>query len=99
MTTANTNEDKLILGGHEFTSRFILGSGKFSLELVKACIEKAGTQIVTLALRRANEGGLANILTIFRRMLRFFRIRPAPEMQKRQFVSQDFPASLDAEIL
>ena len=37
-------EDKLILGGHEFTSRFILGSGKFSLDLVKACIEKAGTQ-------------------------------------------------------
>ena len=62
MTTANTNEDKLILGGHEFTSRFIMGSGKFSLELMKACIEKAGAQIVTLALRRANEGGLANIL-------------------------------------
>lgn len=62
MTTANTNEDKLILGGHEFTSRFILGSWKISLDLVKACIEKAGTQIVTLALRRANEGGLANIL-------------------------------------
>ena len=55
-------DDKLILGGHEFTSRFILGSGKFSLDLVKACIEKAGTQIITLALRRANEGGLANIL-------------------------------------
>ena len=35
-------------GGHEFTSRFILGSGKFSLDLVKACIEKAdyhGTKI------------------------------------------------------
>ena len=62
MTTANTKEDKLILGGHEFTSRFILGSGKFSLELEKACIEKEGTQIVTLALRRANEGGLASIL-------------------------------------
>ena len=30
--------------------------------MVKACIEKAQTQIVTLALRRANEGGLANIL-------------------------------------
>ena len=36
----STNEDKFILGGHEFTSRFILGSGKFSLDLVKACIEK-----------------------------------------------------------
>lgn len=56
------NEDKLILGGHEFTSRFILGSGKVSLELVQACIEQAGAQIITLALRRANEGGLANIL-------------------------------------
>ena len=55
-------EDKLILGGHEFTSRFILGSGKVSLELVQACIEQAGAQIITLALRRANEGGLANIL-------------------------------------
>ena len=55
-------DDKFILGGHEFTSRFILGSGKFSLELVKACIEKAEAQIITLALRRANEGGLANIL-------------------------------------
>ncbi|MGN0371433.1 MAG: thiazole synthase [Enterocloster sp.] len=55
-------EDKLVLGGHEFTSRFILGSGKFSLDLVKACIEKAKAQIITLALRRANEGGMANIL-------------------------------------
>ena len=58
----NLNDDKFVLGGHEFTSRFILGSGKFSLELVKACIEKAGAQIITLALRRANEGGVANIL-------------------------------------
>ena len=61
----NTIEDKFILGGHEFTSRFILGSGKFSLELVKACVEKAGAQIITLALRRANEGGLANILELY----------------------------------
>ena len=54
--------DTFTLGGKEFTSRFILGSGKFSLDLVKACVEKAGAQIITLALRRANEGGLANIL-------------------------------------
>ena len=62
MTTANTNEDKLILGGHEFTSRFILGSGKYSLDLIKASVENAGAQIITLALRRANVGGTANIL-------------------------------------
>ena len=56
------NTDTFTLGGKEFSSRFILGSGKFSLDLVKACVEKAGAQIITLALRRANEGGLANIL-------------------------------------
>ena len=55
-------KDTFVLGGKEFTSRFILGSGKFSLDLVKACVEQAETQIVTLAVRRANEGGLANIL-------------------------------------
>ena len=58
----NQTTDKWSLGGHEFTSRFILGSGKFSLDLLKACVENAGTEIVTLAIRRANEGGLANIL-------------------------------------
>lgn len=58
----NTQQELLTIGGHTFTSRFILGSGKYSLELIQAAIEKAGAQIVTLALRRANEGGLANIL-------------------------------------
>ena len=55
-------EDKLVLGGHEFTSRFILGSGKYSLDLINAAVHNAGAQIITLALRRANEGGTANIL-------------------------------------
>lgn len=57
-----TKKDTWMLGEHEFTSRFILGSGKFSLDLVKACVEKAEAEIITLALRRANEGGVANIL-------------------------------------
>ncbi|MCI7473443.1 MAG: thiazole synthase [Clostridiales bacterium] len=46
--------DQLILGGHAFTSRFILGSGKYSLDLIRAAVEHAGAQIITLALRRAN---------------------------------------------
>ena len=54
--------DAFVLGGHTFESRFILGSGKYSLELIQAAVEKAGAQIITLALRRANEGGMANIL-------------------------------------
>lgn len=54
--------DKLTIAGHEFNSRFILGSGKFSLELTNTVIENGGTEIVTLALRRANLGGQENIL-------------------------------------
>jgi len=50
------NKDKLVIAGHEFTSRFILGSGKYSLELIRAAVENAGAQIITLALRRANTG-------------------------------------------
>ena len=55
-------KDTWTLGGHEFTSRFILGSGKYSLDLIKAAVEQAGAEILTLALRRANSGALANIL-------------------------------------
>lgn len=56
------NEDKFVIGGHEFTSRFILGSGKYSLELIKSAVENAGAQIITLALRRANSTSMENIL-------------------------------------
>lgn len=58
----SNQKDTWKLGNHEFSSRFILGSGKYSLELIKAAVENAGAEIVTMALRRANEGGLANIL-------------------------------------
>ena len=47
-------QDKLIIGGHEFDSRFILGSGKYSLDLINAAVQNAGAQIITLALRRTN---------------------------------------------
>lgn len=55
-------DDRLILGGHAFDSRFILGSGKFSLPLIRAAVEEAGAEMITLALRRANVGGVDNIL-------------------------------------
>ncbi|MDY0224558.1 MAG: thiazole synthase [Candidatus Methanomethylophilaceae archaeon] len=54
--------DKLVIGKHEFNSRFILGSGKFSLEMTNAVIKNGGVEIATLAIRRANKGGEENIL-------------------------------------
>ena len=56
------NNDKLILGGHEFSSRFILGSGKYSLNLIEAAVRDAGAEIITLAVRRANTKEQENIL-------------------------------------
>ena len=58
-------KDTFCLGGHEFQSRFILGSGKYSLELIKAAVENAGAQIITLALRRTNQDSSANILGLY----------------------------------
>ena len=55
-------KDTLILGGKEFSSRFILGSGKYSMELIKAAVEQAGAEIITLAVRRTNTRAGENIL-------------------------------------
>ncbi|MBP5707114.1 MAG: thiazole synthase, partial [Spirochaetales bacterium] len=49
-------------GGDEFNSRFILGSGKYSMKLIKAAVEDAGAEIITLAVRRANTKDEENIL-------------------------------------
>ncbi len=54
--------DKLIIGGHEFNSRFILGSGKYSMKLIESAIKDAGAEIITLAVRRANTREEENII-------------------------------------
>ena len=40
-------DDKLIIGGHAFHSRFILGSGKYSMNLIDAAVKDAGAEIPT----------------------------------------------------
>lgn len=54
-------KDELMIGGHAFTSRFILGSGKYSYDLIDSAINNAKAQIITMALRR-NTTGKENIL-------------------------------------
>ena len=54
--------DELVIGGHRFNSRFILGSGKFSLDMTREVIENGGVEMATLAVRRANSQGEGNIL-------------------------------------
>ena len=51
------NNDVLVLGGKEFHSRLILGSGKYDFNLIKAAVEQGEAEIVTLAVRRTNAKG------------------------------------------
>lgn len=45
----------LVIAGLRFSSRLLLGSGKFSsLQLMKQAIEASGTQMVTVALKRVD---------------------------------------------
>ena len=62
MLDNNENNDKLVIGGREFNSRFILGSGKYSMKLIEAAIKDAGAEIITLAVRRTNTKEEENIL-------------------------------------
>src|SRR4051812_21571395 len=57
----------LVIAGREFQSRLLLGTGKFSApEAMRDALEASGTEIVTIALRRADLSGkkdpFANIL-------------------------------------
>ena len=47
--------DKLIIANREFDSRLLMGTGKFSsCELMTEAIDKSGSEIVTVALRRVD---------------------------------------------
>lgn len=62
-----STRSQLVIAGREFRSRLILGTGKFSApEAMRDALDASGTQIVTVALRRADLSGkrdpFANIL-------------------------------------
>ncbi len=62
-----SQQEPLILAGRSFSSRLILGTGKFSsLTIMSEALRASGAQIVTVALRRADLSGkrdpFANIL-------------------------------------
>lgn len=62
MNAKPVENDPLMIGGHSFSSRFILGSGKYSMNLIEAAVQDAGAEIITLAVRRANTKEQENIL-------------------------------------
>jgi thiazole synthase len=57
------NAQPLLIAGREFSSRLFVGTGKFSSgEIMRASLAAAGTQLVTVALRRVRTDGGADDL-------------------------------------
>ena len=55
--------DPLVLGGKEFQSRLIVGTGKYpTLELMQQCHEASGADMVTVAVRRMELPGTGKTL-------------------------------------
>ncbi len=55
MTTNSEHDEELVLGEHRFSSRLLVGTGKYaSFEETARALEISGTQCVTVAVRRVN---------------------------------------------
>src|SRR5215813_9226272 len=56
-------EDPLVIGGKQFQSRLIVGTGKYpTLELMQQCHEASGADMVTVAVRRMELPGTSKTL-------------------------------------
>jgi thiazole synthase len=56
-------DEPLVLGGKEFQSRLIIGTGKYpSIELMQQCHETSGADMVTVAIRRMELPGTSKTL-------------------------------------
>src|SRR3989454_4173043 len=48
-------DTSLVIGGKEFTSRLIVGTGKYgSLDVMRQAHEESGAEIITVAIRRVS---------------------------------------------
>ncbi|MFT5425106.1 MAG: thiazole synthase [Gammaproteobacteria bacterium] len=56
-TTNKTSDDSVVIAGKAYTSRLLLGTGKYKdMEETRLAIEAGGAQIITVAIRRTNIG-------------------------------------------
>ena len=75
---------KLKIADREFTSRLLVGTGKFaSNELMRDALDASGTEIVTVALRRADLSGKRRSVRQHSRFHRPETVPPAAEHQRR----------------
>ena len=75
---SNVPEEKLIIGGRAFTSRLIIGTGKYrSHEEMRSAHEASGAEMVTVAVRRVPlDRSSESFLDYLNPDFKFFRTLP-----------------------
>ncbi|MBO0715095.1 MAG: thiazole synthase [Acidimicrobiales bacterium] len=58
-------EDSLVMGGHSFGSRLIMGTGGVSsMEVLERALVASGTELVTVSMRRVDPAGKGSLLDV-----------------------------------
>ncbi|SNR56053.1 thiazole-phosphate synthase [Haloechinothrix alba] len=65
----NGSEDPLVIAGHKLSSRLIMGTGgSGNLSVLERALAASGTELTTVAMRRADAEGGSGVLDLLRRM-------------------------------
>src|ERR1700712_1926869 len=88
MSLAETSTEVLQLGTHRFTSRLIVGTGKYAdYQLMGESLERSGTECITVAIRRErliDSAGKICSISLIRTVTRCCRIRLVASMRMMQ---------------
>ena len=67
--------DKLLIDGISFESRLIMGTSLFpNIDILNKSLEKSGSEIITMAVRRLNVSGDNDFIKQVKKILDFFQI-------------------------
>lgn len=64
-----TDGDQLVIGAHKLSSRLIIGTGgAANLAVLERALVASGTELTTVAMRKADTGGGSGVLALLRRL-------------------------------
>ena len=78
--------DKLFIDGISFESRLIMGTSLFpNIDILNKSLEKSGSEIITMAVRRLNISGENDFIKQVKKSLDFFQILQGVLQKKKQY--------------
>ena len=78
--------DKLFIDGISFESRLIMGTSLFpNIDILNKSLEKSGSEIITMAVRRLNISGDNDFIKQVKKSIGFFQILQGVLQKKKQY--------------